>query len=68
MIIEWINRLIIKIQLFIWSRTHTMKDFERRLVELGCTRVSGRGSVIYTTPNRKGKIVIIGNDVLINPK
>jgi len=45
-----------------------MKDFEARMIELGCTKVNSGNSIIFTTPNKKGKIVVTGDEVWINPK
>jgi hypothetical protein len=62
------NKLFLTIQFWFWYRNHTLEDLETRLLELGCTRVYTRDSIIFTTPNKKGKIVITENDIWINPK
>lgn len=64
----FINKLVLSIQFWFWRKNHTMKDFETRMIELGCTKVNSGDSVIFTTPNKKGKIIVTGNEVLINPK
>jgi len=67
-ILNFVEVLILRIQLFFWSRKHTIKDLEKRLVDLGCTKTATRNSIILTTPNGKGKIEIKGSHVFINPQ
>lgn len=64
----FINKIVITIQFWFWKQNHTMKDFERRMIELGCTKVHSGNSIIFTTPNKKGKIVVTDEEILINPK
>jgi hypothetical protein len=61
------NKLLLTIQFWFWRKSHTMQDFESRLVELGCTKVSTRNSIIFTTANGKGKIEVTDDEVIINP-
>jgi hypothetical protein len=70
-IYTFFNKLILSIQFSIWQRTHTIKDLENNLIAMGCTRVSTRDSIIFTTPEkngRRGKIVITDGELVINPK
>lgn len=68
MFYTFLNKLSVTIHFWFWRRTHTMKDFEARMIELGCTKVNSGNSVIFTTPNKKGKIVVTDDEVIINPK
>lgn len=62
-----LHKLSVTIHFWFWRRTHTMKDFDRRMIELGCTKVRTRNATVYTTPNN-GKIVVTDDEVVINPK
>ena len=64
----WLNKLRLNHEFRVWQRNHTVKDLEYRLIELGCTKVNTRNSIIFTTPNKVGKIVIDDKYVWINPK
>jgi hypothetical protein len=63
-----VNKIIFDIQFRIWRKTHTMPDFEARMIELGCTKTHTRESVIFTTPNGIGKIEVTDKKIIINPK
>lgn len=64
----FLNKLVLQIQFWLWRRNHTMQDFERRMLELGCTKVHTRNSVIFTTPNGLGKIEVTEGEIIINPQ
>ena len=67
-LLTFLNKLLLHIQFFFWRRSHTIKEFETRMLALGCTKVNSSNSVIFTTPNKQGKIVITDNEILINPQ
>lgn len=67
-VFTFLNKLVLSIQFWFWRKNHTMKDLEARLIELGCTKVNSGASIIFTTPNKRGKIVVTDNEILINPK
>jgi hypothetical protein len=64
----FLKKLALSVQFWFWRRNHTMQDFEARMIELGCTKVNSGNSTIFTTPNKKGKIVVTDNEILINPR
>lgn len=65
-IYTFFNKLLLEIQIRIWFKNHTILDFEKRMIELGCTKVNTRHSVIFTTSNKLGKIEITENEIIIN--
>ena len=67
-IYTFFNKLLMTIQFRIWMRSHTMQDFEARMLALGCTKVHTRNSVIFTTPNGVGKIEVTDSYVELNPQ
>jgi len=66
-IYTFFNKLLLTLQFRVWRKSHTMQDFESRMIELGCSKVCTRDSVIFTTPNGLGKIEVTDSEIIINP-
>jgi hypothetical protein len=64
----YFNKIILDFQFAKWIKTHSIEDLEKRLLKMGCTSVHAHDSTIFTTPNRKGKIVITEDEIIINPR
>ena len=67
-IYTFFNKKLLTYQFHAWLKSNTTQDLEDKLMKLGCTKTNTRNSVIFTTPNKKGKIVIDDKYVWINPK
>jgi hypothetical protein len=65
-IYTFLNKMILNVQFGVWLRTHTMQDFEARMISLGCTSTHTRNSMIFTTPNGLGKIEVTDREVIIS--
>jgi hypothetical protein len=67
-IYTFLNKLLLTFQFRVWLHTHTMQEFEARMIALGCVPIHTRTSTIYTTPNGLGKIEVTDSEVIINGK
>jgi len=66
-IYTFLNKFILNAQWWLWRESHTVQDFETRMIESGCTKVHTRNSVIFNTPNGLGKIEVTDTEIIINP-
>ena len=68
----FIDKLILHFQFKAYQKTHTREEFEVSLIRLGCTCTHTRDETIFTTPIKKdgsrGKIILTGDELFINPK
>jgi hypothetical protein len=63
-----LNKWLLSAQFRVWLHTHTMEEFEARMIASGCTATHTRNSTIFTTPNGLGKIEVTDSEVIVNGK